>query len=52
MNLHEYQAKHLFAQYGMPVPNNRVVSSAGDVSAALDNLEGNAWVVIEKPGEI
>jgi len=45
MNLHEYQAKHLFAQYGMPVPNSRVVSSAGDVSAALDNLEGDRWVV-------
>jgi succinyl-CoA synthetase beta subunit len=45
MNLHEYQAKHLFAQYGMPVPNSRVVSSAGDVSAALDNLEGKRWVV-------
>lgn len=45
MNLHEYQAKHLFAQYDMPVPNSRVVSSAGDVSAALDNLDGTRWVV-------
>ena len=45
MNLHEYQAKHLFEQYGMPVPNSRVVSSAGDVSAALDSLDGTRWVV-------
>ena len=45
MNLHEYQSKHLFEKYGMPVPNNRVVSSAGDVHAALDTLEGNKWVV-------
>ena len=45
MNLHEYQSKHLFQQYGMPVPNNRVVSSAGDVSAALDALDVNSWVV-------
>ena len=45
MNLHEYQAKHLFAQYRMPVPNNRVVSSVGDVSAALDSLGGDRWVV-------
>ena len=45
MNLHEYQSKHLFANYGMPVPNNRVVNSAGDVHAALDMLEGEKWVV-------
>ena len=45
MNLHEYQSKHLFEQYGMPVPQNRVVNSAGDVHAALDFLEGNKWVV-------
>jgi len=45
MNLHEYQSKHLFQQYGMPVPNNRVVSSVGDVSAALDALDSGRWVV-------
>ena len=45
MNLHEYQAKHLFAQYGMPVPQNRVVNSVGDVNAALDTLNGDRWVV-------
>ncbi|HEY9200606.1 MAG TPA: ADP-forming succinate--CoA ligase subunit beta [Gammaproteobacteria bacterium] len=45
MNLHEYQAKHLFKHYGMPVPQHRVVSSAGDVHAALDALEGERWVV-------
>ncbi|VAW60423.1 Succinyl-CoA ligase [ADP-forming] beta chain [hydrothermal vent metagenome] len=45
MNLHEYQSKGLFQQYGMPVPESRVVSSAGDVSAALDALNGDRWVV-------
>ncbi len=45
MNLHEYQSKTLFQQYGMPVPESRVVSSAGDVSAALDALSGEKWVV-------
>jgi len=45
MNLHEYQSKALFKQYGMPVPEHRIVSSAGDVSAALDALEGETWVV-------
>lgn len=45
MNLHEYQAKNLFAKYGMPVPQHRVVSSVGDVPAALDSLRTDRWVV-------
>lgn len=45
MNLHEYQAKQLFKHYNMPVPQHRVVNSAGDVHAALDALEGERWVV-------
>lgn len=45
MNLHEYQSKQLFKKYGMPVPNNHVVSSAADVAAALDDIGGERWVV-------
>lgn len=45
MNLHEYQSKNLFKQYGMPVPEHRVVNSLRDVTAALDALEGNCWAV-------
>mgnify|MGYP000259225156 CR=1 FL=1 len=45
MNLHEYQSKSLFKQYGMPVPENRVVNSSRDVAAALDALEGDRWAV-------
>jgi succinyl-CoA synthetase beta subunit len=45
MNLHEYQAKQVFASYGMPVPNNQVVESANDVAAAIEKLNGNRWVV-------
>jgi succinyl-CoA synthetase beta subunit len=45
MNLHEYQAKQVFASYGMPVPNNQVVESSSAVSAALDKLAGDRWVV-------
>ena len=45
MNLHEYQAKQVFAQFGMPVPNNEVVKSADQVSAALAKLSGDRWVV-------
>jgi len=45
MNLHEYQAKALFSQYNIPVPNGGV---AGDISAALaaaDTIGGERWVV-------
>jgi succinyl-CoA synthetase beta subunit len=45
MNLHEYQAKQVFAQFGMPVPNNQVVTSVADVSSALKQLSGDRWVV-------
>jgi succinyl-CoA synthetase beta subunit len=45
MNLHEYQAKQVFAQFGMPVPNNQVVASADAVPAALEKLAGDRWVV-------
>ncbi|MDT8283545.1 MAG: ATP-grasp domain-containing protein, partial [Gammaproteobacteria bacterium] len=45
MNLHEYQAKQIFASYNMPVPNNQVVNSVDEVSAALKKLSGERWVV-------
>lgn len=45
MNLHEYQAKQVFAQFGMPVPNNQVVKSVDEVASALKKLSGERWVV-------
>jgi len=45
MNLHEYQAKQVFADFQMPVPNNVVVSEAAEVSSALEGLDGDRWVV-------
>jgi succinyl-CoA synthetase beta subunit len=45
MNLHEYQAKQVFAAYGLPVPNNQVVSSPADVGAVMSALTGERWVV-------
>ncbi len=45
MNLHEYQAKHLLKQYGVPVPDGEVV---GDQESALEVttlLGGQRWVV-------
>ena len=45
MNLHEYQAKQLFAQYGIAVPENRVASNKAEIEKAIDELGGNRWVV-------
>jgi succinyl-CoA synthetase beta subunit len=45
MNLHEYQAKALFADYGVAVPASRVVTSADQVDGAIDELGGDRWVV-------
>lgn len=44
MNLHEYQAKQLLAQYHLPVPNNQVVHDAQGVHAAAKALGTQAWV--------
>ena len=45
MNLHEYQAKRLFADYGAAVPDNEVVSRTDQVDAVLTRLGGTRWVV-------
>jgi succinyl-CoA synthetase beta subunit len=45
MNLHEYQSKNVFRQYGLPVPENQVVQSSADAAAAAAALEGSRWVV-------
>jgi len=45
MNLHEYQAKQLFAAYGIPVPNGRPAESPADAAAAAQALGGSLWVV-------
>jgi len=45
MNLHEYQAKQLFAEFGVPVPEGKVASSAEDAAAAAEALGGELWVV-------
>ena len=45
MNVHEYQAKQIFASYGMPVPNNQVIGLVDDVTDALKKLDSDRWVV-------
>ncbi|MEK9649505.1 MAG: ADP-forming succinate--CoA ligase subunit beta [Gammaproteobacteria bacterium] len=45
MNLHEYQGKQLFAAYGLPVSNNRVIFDAKDAIDACKEIGGTKWVV-------
>lgn len=45
MNLHEYQGKQLFAQYGLPVSNGVAAKTAEEAVAAADQIGGNEWVV-------
>ncbi len=45
MNLHEYQGKQLFAEYGLPVSKGYAVDSADEAAAAADKIGGDMWVV-------
>ena len=45
MNLHEYQAKQLFAQYGIPVASGKLANSVAEALDAAKFLGGDAWVV-------
>jgi len=45
MNFHEYQAKELFADYGIPVPAGIVATTPAEAVAAAKTLGGDLWVV-------
>ncbi|NOX08951.1 MAG: ADP-forming succinate--CoA ligase subunit beta [Gammaproteobacteria bacterium] len=45
MNLHEYQAKQLFNQYGIPTPAGQVAGTVEAVLAAARELGGDQWVI-------
>jgi succinyl-CoA synthetase beta subunit len=45
MNLHEYQAKELFARYGIPVPAGQVARSPEQAVEAAKQLGGDMWVI-------
>lgn len=45
MNLHEYQAKQLFAEYGLPVSKGVAAATPAEAVAAADTIGGNLWVV-------
>jgi len=45
MNLHEYQAKQLFAEYGLPVSTGYACDTPEEAAAAADKIGGDMWVV-------
>jgi succinyl-CoA synthetase beta subunit len=45
MNLHEYQSKRIFAEFGVPVPAGKVAASEAEAAAAAHELPGPVWVV-------
>ena len=45
MNLHEYQGKQLFAEYGLPVSKGYAVDSPKEAAEACDKIDGTQWVV-------
>ena len=45
MNLHEYQAKQLFGEYGLPVSEGIAVDTASGAAVATETIGGSKWVV-------
>ena len=45
MKLHEYQAKDRFRQFGIPVPNGQVATTADEAEKGAGQLNGPPWVV-------
>ncbi|UCC15243.1 MAG: ADP-forming succinate--CoA ligase subunit beta [Gammaproteobacteria bacterium] len=45
MNLHEFQSKQLFENYGIPVPQGIAAGSPEAAEAAVRELGGDLWVV-------
>ena len=45
MNLHEYQAKQLFAAYGLPVSTGYACDTPEEVAEKTAAIGGNRWVV-------
>jgi succinyl-CoA synthetase beta subunit len=45
MNIHEYQAKELYRQYGVPTPNGFPAFSVEEAVEAAKKLPGPVWVV-------
>ena len=45
MNIHEYQAKAILREFGVPVPHGIAAFTATDAEKAANELGGPVWVV-------
>lgn len=45
MNLHEYQAKTLFEDYGIPTPSGKSAASIAEAKQCALDIGGDAWIV-------
>lgn len=45
MNLHEYQGKQIFAEYGLPVSKGVACETPAEAASAADTIGGDKWVV-------
>jgi succinyl-CoA synthetase beta subunit len=45
LKLHEYQAKEIFAKYGLPVTPGALVKHLSEVDEALKQFPGGPWVI-------
>ena len=45
MHLHEYQAKKLFAEYGIPVPPGKPAHSIKEALRSAMDIKGDGWVI-------
>ena len=47
MNIHEYQAKELFAQFGVAVPKGVAVTSAAEFEGALARIDTSGGIMVK-----
>ncbi|MEM7402196.1 MAG: ATP-grasp domain-containing protein, partial [Pseudomonadota bacterium] len=45
MNIHEYQAKALFVEHGIPVLNSHVIHLGDDIRSKCESIKDQLWVV-------
>tara|TARA_Y100000590_G_scaffold457940_1_gene611611 strand:- start:919 stop:2079 length:1161 start_codon:yes stop_codon:yes gene_type:complete len=45
MNIHEHQAKEIFKQFGLPVPNGVVIFDANDIKSQTDKFKSSNLVI-------
>ncbi|RLC53016.1 MAG: ADP-forming succinate--CoA ligase subunit beta [Candidatus Cloacimonadota bacterium] len=45
MNIHEYQAKQIFADHNIPIQAGIIIENAKDARQAAEKIGGNFWIV-------